>query len=263
MVANVSSAVAFEGEAAPVGRLQEIASLRTRGGQRFLPSAELQLAPTLRALAARLPGAAAGVLAVPELVGPAGLPDLVATPLSTGLHSRLGLPVPALLAEADARLVAACWPVRPLTVSALARRAQLPEPTLLRRLRRLEAVGAVLPTAGGWVRPAELTVGGRLYALEAKMTDWQAGIAQALRYSSWADAAAVVMHRLPRNHRAALDQARTLGVGLAEGDRWLVRPRIHRLTAARRLWASEHLVAALRGEQLSSAFGSQNPSAIA
>lgn len=238
--------------------------MRTRAGRRFLPAAELQLSPVLRALAGRLPGAAGGIIAVAELVGPAGLPDLVAMPSTAALHERLALGVPALLAEGDARLVAACSAIRPLSLGAIARRAALSESGVERRLRRLASVGAVLPMSRGWVRASTLRPAGRLYALEAKVSDWQGGIAQALRYGGWADGSGAVLGRLPRNQGPAIEQAHRLGVGLALQDRWLVRPRVHQLPVARRLWASEHLVAALRGEQLAGDDRSdQSPSATA
>jgi hypothetical protein len=128
----------------------------------------------------------------------------------------------------------------------LARRLDVSEDAVRRRARRLERGGALLAVTGGWVRARDLEPVGRLYALEAKVDDWNAGLGQALRYGSWADASAVVMAQLPRVPSRPIAQASQLGLGLALGSRWLVRPKVRRLTLAYRLWASEHVIAALR-----------------
>jgi hypothetical protein len=91
----------------------------------------------------------------------------------------------------------------------------------------------------------ELQPVGRLYALEAKVNNWSAGLGQAARYGSWADASAAVLGQLPRDPSRAVAQAAELGLGLALRARWLVRPRLRRLDLAQRLWASEFVIAAL------------------
>src|SRR5690606_1757739 len=90
---------------------------------------------------------------------------------------------------------------------------------------------------------------GRIYALEAKVDDWSRALAQALRYGRWADASGAVVSRLPRDPSPALETASSLGLGLAIGDRWLTRPRVHRLPPAYRLWGSEHFIAAIRSAE--------------
>lgn len=228
------------------GRVQEHLTARTRAGKRFLPLAELELSPVLRDLAARLPGASSGVIVISEMSGPTGLPDLVALPITPRLESRLAHACPPLLAWGDARLAAACSSSRALSEEALARRLDLSEDVVRRRVRRLGREGALLPVSRGWVRVQEVQPVGRLYALEAKVNDWNAGLEQALRYGSWADASAAVMAQLPRDPSRPIAQALQLGLGLALGRQWLVRPKVRRLTLAHRLWASEHVVAALR-----------------
>lgn len=227
-------------------RISEHTATTTRPGRRFAPTAELELGPVLRDLASRLPGAAGGVVVVAEMPGPTGLPDLVAVPVTARLHARLAADVPPLLSWADARVVAACSPLRSSLAPTLARRLETDDESLGRRVRRLERAGALVADRTGWRRHGALVPVGRVYALEAKVDDWNAGLAQALRYGAWADASAVVMSQLPRDSSRPVAQAAALGLGLAHGARWLVRPKVRRLSLAKRLFASEHLVAALR-----------------
>lgn|SRR5450759_204358 len=229
----------------PSDRVQERVTPRSRAGQRFQPMAERDLHPTLRDLAGRLPGAANGVVVIADMPGPAGLPDLVAVPLTAKLATRMDSVCPPLLAWADARLAAGCSTTRPLSVATLARRLSTDVDSTRRRARRLSRSGALIECGSGFVRAQELEPIGRLYALEAKVDDWSGGLGQALRYGAWADASAVVVGKLPRDHSRAVSLASQLGLGLALGPSWLVRPRVRRLALARRLWASEFVVAAL------------------
>lgn len=231
-----------------LARVQERANLLTRPGRRFAPGAERELEPVLRGLAARLPGADRGVTVIAEMPGPAGLPDLVAVPLTSALADRLSYGCPPLLSWPDIRIVAAASVNRPLSTAALSRRIGAEERVVRRSVPRLVRCGALIRTPTDClVRPAAMQPVGRLYALEAKVADWSGGLDQALRYGAWADASAVVVSRLPQDHSKAIALARDLQLGLALGPRWLVRPTVRRLELARRLWASEHVVAALTG----------------
>lgn len=231
-----------------LARIREQGSLRERPGRRFTPGAERELEPVLRGLAARLPGAGRGVSVIAEMPGPAGIPDLVAVPLTTSLAQRLNHRTSPLLSWPDVRIVAAASVNRPLSSAVVARRIGIQEQAVLRHVPRLVHLGALTKTETGCLlRPAAMEPVGTLYALEAKVDDWSAGLDQALRYSSWADASAVVVLRLPRDHSRAVALAKDLQLGLALGSRWLVRPTVRRLEFARRLWASEHVVAALTG----------------
>lgn len=110
---------------------------------------------------------------------------------------------------------------------------------VVRRLRPLAAVGYVESRGSGFRRVRGLEPIGRAYALEAKVSDWQQGVGQALRYSTWCDAAAVVVLRPPRDLSDAKERTFKLGLGLATGGRWVVRPRIGRPHAGLRLAMSE------------------------
>jgi hypothetical protein len=227
-------------------RVREWTSATGHPGRQFAPTVERELFPALRDLAARLPGAGAGVWVIGDMPGPNGLPDLLAVPVTPALLTRLAHPCPPLVAWADARLVAACWPSRAIAVETLARKTAGRVDAVRRRVRRLITTGALIEPRPGLVcRAGAVQPVGRLYALEAKVASWSAGFGQALRYGTWADASAVVVARLPTDRTSALAQARDLGIGLALGREWLVRPRVRELDPATRLWASEHVVAAL------------------
>lgn len=153
-------------------------------------------------------------------------------------------------------MAAACSPVRSFGSAVLAKRLETDLTSARRRARRLVRAGALFePEEDRFLRAPELAPVGRLYALEAKVDDWSGGLGQALRYGSWADASAVVMGQLPRDPSAAIRQASGLGVGLALGSRWLVRPKVRRHALAHRLWASEFVVAALSDARQISASG--------
>lgn len=227
-------------------RVQEWSPARVPAGRRFEPVAERELDPVLRDLASRLPGARGGVTVIAEMPGPRGLPDLVAVPVTPRLGARLDLDCPPLLSWSDARLAAACSTTRAWSSAALARRLDFDERAVRPRLRRLVSWGALTQTPqGAFMRAARLQPIGRIYALEAKVDDWSAGLGQALRYGSWADASAAVLAGLPRDPSRAVAQATQLGLGLAHNARWLVRPRVREMSLAHRLWASEFVVAAL------------------
>jgi|SRR5665647_787517 len=226
----------------------EVVSSLTRAGRPFLPRAELELAPALRQAASRIPSArGAQTVMVPECPLPVGVPDLIALVAdiqAVGARSAAG--VEPLLGEQEARMVAACGVVRPRSLTWLASIAGISEGHARRVLLSLERRGALDRRVEGWVRHPALQPIGRTYAIEAKVSDWRAGISQCLRYSTLADASALALGSLSDRSRAqVVAAAKEHGVGLFVEERWLVRPRVSRLFAARRLWVSEHVAAAL------------------
>ncbi len=228
------------------GHVQYRRPQRSRGGRRFEPRAELALQPALQELASRLPGSNLGVIAIAEMVGPLGVPDLVAVPTTPDLATRMDFNCSPILSLGDAQLVSLCSGKRPMSDSMLSDRLQIDTRSVSRRARRLEREGALILEEDGWIRDPRLAPVGRIYALEAKVCDWSAGLGQALRYGSWADSSAAVMAYLPKDRTRAIAQAKSLGLGLAIGNRWLVRPKLWKLSPAQKLWASEHVIAALR-----------------
>ncbi|RLP68342.1 hypothetical protein D9V29_14040 [Mycetocola manganoxydans] len=120
-------------------------------------------------------------------------------------------------------------------------------------LRELETSGAVKEVAGKYRRHPAIVPVGRMYAFEAKVSDWNRAISQAARYSTWADASGVVLLHPPKNLTDVVRHAKSLRLGLAIGDKWIVQPTIGRranaLHAGSRLLASErfiHSVGSLR-----------------
>ena len=226
----------------------EVVSSFARAGRPFLPQAELRLAPTLRQAAGRLPmRPGAQTVMVPECPLPVGVPDLIALVANTeALAARSTAGIRPLLGEQEARMVAACGVVRPRSLPWLASIAGVSEGHARRVLLNLERSGALFRRAEGWVRHPAIRPIGRTYAIEAKVSNWRAGLSQCLRYGTLADASALALGSMSdRNREQVLAAAREHGVGLFVGERWLVRPRISPVRAARRLWVSEHVAAAL------------------
>jgi len=223
-------------------RLVEQVLSTQRAGRRFEPTVERLLDDDLRRLAERLPGADQGVIISREFPGPRGVADLVAITQSLhGLRARLQLGLPFLANLTDCIVVAALSPNRVKSTRTVARSTGMSIEQAERRLRALTSRGYVARVGGGFVRNPAIAPIGRAYALEAKVSDWQKGLSQAIRYSSWCDAAAVVLLNAPRDRSDVTDRFRRLGIGLAVQSTWVLRPRIGRPQPGFRLAMSEQL----------------------
>jgi hypothetical protein len=246
-LAAVTEAMAGTGHRLAVvssGAVLEVASQRPVLSPKFEPRAESALAGTLRDVAANLPGGRAGVVAVEEFRGPWGVPDLaVLTPKRTEL--RLACGIPPLLSQHDCRLVTAAtrW-TEPAELAAIARVALAPA---ARHVRRLVSAGALDMRGGRLRRSSGMIPLGRLWAVEAKVDDWQTGLAQVHRYRLWADGAVLVLGRARVPTEEIAMRARHYQVGLVIDGRWILRPPMLPPSAATRLRASEHMLAALIG----------------
>jgi hypothetical protein len=215
-------------------------------GRRFEPTIERALEPTVRELASRLPGSSSGVLATAQFAGPAGIADLVAVTQAQGLlAARLRLGAPPLVRLADTSVVAAVAVGRTTTVPHVAKALGISEAQAARRLRHLSDAGFLSQNGSGYRRHPKLVPIGRMYAFEAKVSDWRQAMAQALRYARWADAAGIVLLKPPRHAEALKSYARTLRIGVAVENRWLVRPVLQPVSPGLRLLSSEMFVAAL------------------
>ncbi len=227
------------------GAVLEVPSQRPVCTPQFEPRAEATLSSTLREVAARLPGSHRGMVAIGECRGPWGVPDLVAfTPARIG--QRLSCGVPPLLSQHDCRLVAAAgrW-MEPATLAAV---AGVSPSTANRYMRRLVGIGALEVRRGRLKRHRGMVTLGRHWAIEAKVDDWQAGLAQAHRYRLWADGAVLVLGRARVPVEVIAEQARHYRVGLVVEGAWVTRPILVPPDDATRLHASEHILAALVGE---------------
>lgn len=226
------------------GAVLEVASQRPVLSPQFEPRAEAALSAVLRDVAATLPGARSGVVAVEQFRGPWGVPDLAAL-APARLEKRLACAVPPLLSRHDCRLVAAAgkW----TEPAALAAAARVSPGSADRYLRKLIAVGALEARDGRLRRSAGMVTLGRLWAMEAKVEEWQSGLAQAHRYRLWADGAILVLGRARVPVEAIAAGARHYRVGLAINGCWVVRPRAALPDDATRLHASEHMLATLTG----------------
>ncbi|WP_301219392.1 hypothetical protein [Leifsonia virtsii] len=201
----------------------------------------------MRSLAARLPGAERGVLVVPEFSGPIGVADMVAlVDPREELSLRLEAGIPPVLNLTLATVAAAVSAKRTTTLAAIGNSLQMSERQVSGYVRSLEAQGVIEASGSGFRRHPRLRPVGRLFAFEAKVSEWRKASHQAVRYASWSDAVAIVLLTVPRDSTDMLAAARRLRIGVAHGDRWLVQPNLPRrresFTGAR-LVASERIVA--------------------
>jgi hypothetical protein len=236
-------ALAVESVSTPGVRV--LRSARVLPGRRFEPVAEAQLAIHIECLVASLPAAQRrGVLLISEVAGPFGIPDFVAlVPDPDRLPARLDARFPPLLSEAATAIAVAVSARRRTSTEAVAVRVGLPRRVVRERLAALRQVGAVFgDDQSGWLRHEALAPIGRTHVFEAKVSDWRKGFSQAVTYAAWGDSATVVLARAPETWRQS---GTSDWIGLAIGPKWRRRPVVRRHSPARRLWASEHIVAAL------------------
>ena len=186
---------------------------------------------------------------IAEMTGPWGIPDLTAlVGPESKLTARMALPIPPLLHEVDAGVVSVAHPRASRSLSQLAAAVGWPEETVHRRVGALTRTGALIRTnTGRYVRPAPLEPLGRLYAVEAKVRDWRKALRQVRSYRVWADSYVLVMGEVSAKALdELLSEVAADNGGLVVNGTWLRRPSVRRLPSAKRLWASEHVVAALQ-----------------
>ena len=225
--------------------LLEVPGFRRRAGRRFEPVAERSLDQELRSLARRLPGAENGVRVIPEFGGPNGIADLIAvTRFEPGLKRRLASGIRLISSPIEATIVSAVPFSRTVTLQSLSKRLGISEKQLAVVVRRLEGSAILVRSGGGYRRSNAVAPIGRMYALEAKVSDWRRAMTQAVRYATWSDAVGVVLLSPPRDTTGAVSRAKALNVGLSIGGRWFVRPKIRPSHPGRRLLASEFFVEA-------------------
>lgn len=233
-------------------RASQINSLETsrpRAGRRFEPTHELEILPDALRTARGLPGAHRGLVTVSEMTGPNGIPDFTAlVGDERKLDLRLACDVPPLLNEVDAGVVSMSAVRQARSAEQLATSLGWPESTVARRLPSLVRAGALREQDGRFTRHEALQPLGRMYAIEAKVSDWRRALRQGRLYSLWADNYVLVLGPLTdAASTLVLHQVEIDGAGLVIDGRWRRKPSSSKLSAQKRVWAAEHLVAALRG----------------
>jgi hypothetical protein len=184
-----------------------------------------------------------------ELHAPFGIPDFtVVVGDADARRARLRLMVPALLNEVDAGIVGVASSERYSSARQIAARTQWPVTTIERRIPGLLRAGALREViAERYRRASALQPIGTVYAIELKVGDWRRALVQCRTYRTWADSYVLIMQRVSDSSLAELRyKVRRDGGGLIIGDDWLVQPRLAKLPRARRMWTSEHIVAACR-----------------
>jgi hypothetical protein len=126
-------------------------SLRGRAGRRFQPVQEALLEEAALKACASPPGSHRGLIVLREVVGPYGIPDLVAVVGDPELLTRrLQSGVPPMLNELDAAIISSAAPRAPRRIETLACKLSWPIETLLPRLAHLLENGALVETAPAW-----------------------------------------------------------------------------------------------------------------
>lgn len=244
-----------------MARIRVKESERPRAGRRFAPVAEQALRRDALQAAKALRGAASGLAVYGEVAGPFGIPDFLAvTGARLVLRQRLAADIPPLLNEVDAGIVANLTPSRGRAVDVLSARLGWEPDTIQRRLPALLRSAAVRRIGDDrFVRHRALVPVGHLHALETKVRDFRRALRQARTYALWCENYVIVMQELrgPSLENAADLVAADRG-GLVVAGRWIQRPGARRLSSARALWGSEHLVAAASRPK-SPALGGREP----
>lgn len=230
-----------------MSRVRVRESEKPRAGRRFLPVAERALRADALHVARHLRGSAAGLVVFEEVAGPFGIPDFLAvTGSPTLLQRRIKSGFPPLLNEIDAGIVAHLTAVRGKPLGTLVKGLGWKSSTIERRLRGLLRSGVVRDIGDGrLVRHESIVPVGRLHAIETKVRDFRRALRQARTYALWCENYVIVMSEMSDAARvAAVDAVIADCGGLVVGGKWVQHPRARQLIAARRLWGSEHLVAA-------------------
>jgi DNA-binding Lrp family transcriptional regulator len=187
---------------------------------------------------------------VREMSGPYGIPDFTAIVGGRDtIDARLACPVPPLLNEIDAAIVAVAHVNAARRVDALARAVGWPVATIARRVPHLVRSGGLIEVRPKlYVRPQAIQPHGSIVAVEAKVEDWRKALRQVRTYAVWADSYVVVMGGLTKKATQVMREEvlRDSG-GLVVDGEWVVRPSlVSPNSRQRRLWAAEHVIAALR-----------------
>jgi len=228
------------------GRISLPESL-TRAGRPFAPGLERELEPDLRAAAIKLGGRSGDLVLLPEFPLPVGVPDLVAVSLNQDLFAaRLASGIPPILGSRRASVISSCGVRRPASLRLLVSVTGSSEKHTRAIIGELVRAGAITRFGSGWVRDPALQPLGKVFALEAKVSDWRSGFAQSLRYGVYAQNVTLVVGKLgERASQSAEEACRSHGVGLYIAGRRRVQPRSQVVKLERRFQSSEQVLAVL------------------
>lgn len=235
-------------EMLPKDKLRTVQPMVSHAGRQFEAREERALYALASPAASTLPGSERGVILVSEVPGPLGQPDFIA--LVGGNHwleRRISSGIPPQLVQADCAVLSMLHVNRPLSESSLLRRIGWSSTDLAPVLRKLHRAGAVKITKGGaYCVIPELVPQGALFALEAKVKNWQRAMIQGRAYRSWADNYVVLLGGVGTIARQrAAEAIANDEAGLFSDHRWIVKPRARRANAAKRLWGFEYVYAAI------------------
>lgn len=229
---------------------------RSRPGRLFEAVQEASLYPAALDAARSLPGASAGILVVPEMFGPLGVPDfLVMVGGDKVLNARLSSGIPPILSELDCSVIASLYSARPRSATAVADSLGWTVDNVAVRLQQLKKTGAVSETPSGrFLRHSSLSSGGTLYAIEVKVRDWPQAVRQSRGYRTWANNYVVVLGPIGEQARSSVTaEVEADGAGLFIDGKWIRKPSRRLPEPLRSLMGFEHLVASLEGYQPSPA----------
>lgn len=228
----------------------EVPTSNPRAGRRFEPIQERELhADALRAVRG-IPNAGRGLVVVPEFAGPLGIPDFTTFIGDVSkICARQRLDVAPISNEMESGIVSAAHSQRASSTQAIASSLGWPADTVAPYIKSLTKKQALIELAPDrFVRPKPLQPGGRLYAVEAKVSDWKSALRQVRTYRVWADSYVLVMGRLSERTQDTLtsEVQRDQG-GLMVAGQWVVRPKLGAVVDRRRLQAWELFADATRG----------------
>lgn len=210
---------------------------------RFLPIEEANLHEFFAPLASSASASQNLLFHWSDKRGPAGIPDYLTYSLSRNAlataHSGAPTATPTPL-----RSLVALRSGKPLAIPQICELTSLDRQTVRSDLRQL-ASSRLVSMSGDAVQIAPgLNERGTIHAFEAKTNDWRAGLAQALRYTSWADKSTLVLARppAPLSYERLLQSCKTYQVGLAIQGRWVVRPGRTATAPDQRLWMQVSLI---------------------
>lgn len=228
----------------------EVPTSNPRAGRRFEPIQERELhADALRAVRG-IPNAGRGLVVVPEFAGPLGVPDFTAFVGDVSrVCARQRLDVAPISNEMESGIISAAYSQRASSTHAIALSLGWPTNAVAPHIKSLTKKGALIELAPDrFVRPKPLRPGGRLYAVEAKVSDWKSALRQVRIYRVWADSYVLIMGRLSERALAALTaEVRRDQGGLMVSGHWVVRPKLGMVADRRRLQAWELFADATRG----------------